>query len=134
MTPRKNHEKRREEIKTLFYSQSPARLNDQICAVKKRMRQRVIRYERPGVKIVLQRNGNTQQQEINGVDSCKPVREIFCQPLASQLRLLIVDAHDEKAAQRKEKCHDVENDMCLDPRRKMVEKNDGGTNGPDACQ
>ena len=32
------------------------------------------------------------------------------------------------------KRHDVDRDMRVDPRKKMVEKNDGGSESPDACQ
>jgi hypothetical protein len=41
------------------------------------MCQGVVRYERPGTKIVLQANSDTQQQKINGVNARKSVYEIF---------------------------------------------------------
>ena len=61
MAFRENHEKWREEIEAFFNSQRPAGLNDRIRAVKKRMCKRVVRYERPGSKIVLQNNSNAEQ-------------------------------------------------------------------------
>src|ERR1700722_5071518 len=134
MTPRENHEEWRQKIKALFHGQRPAGLNDQLGAVKKGMCQGVVRHDRPGTKIVLQTNSNAQQQKIHRVNARKPVHEIFYQPLASQLSLLIVDPDNEKAAQRKEERHDVDGDMRVDPRREMVEKNDGGSESPDACQ
>ena len=77
MTPRKNHEEWRQEIKTFFHGQRPAGLNDQLGAVKKGMCQGVVRNERPGTEIVLQANSDTQQKKINRVNARKSVHEIF---------------------------------------------------------
>jgi hypothetical protein len=64
---------------------------------------------------MMDKDGNAEQKKIDWVDPRKTIDEIFGQPSAIERSLVVLDANDKKAAQRKKKRHYIQGEVRIRP-------------------